>query len=163
MVDTQVRIVNKYGENVAMNGKEIGEILVKGKGVAQEELNQKTSNGWVHTGDFGTMDENGRIDVVKSNEDIIANDCQISTFEIENILNQHPSIQEVSVLPQPDAKKGEIAHAFLVMDNPIEKHELRKYIQKKDASITAYIKFTFMDELPKTPSGKILKKQLEKL
>lgn len=163
MVDTKVRIVNKHGEDVSRNGEEIGEIIVKGKGVTSDELTNVSQDGWLYTGDFGTMDEDGRIKVVKSNQDVNGNEDQISTFEIESILIYHPAVQEVSVIPQPDEEVGEIAHAFVVLapNHHIDKNDLFKHI-KHELSFDTPVEISFMDELPKTSSGKILKTQLGK-
>lgn len=161
MVDTQVRVVNKYGKDVAKNGKEPGDIIVKGEGVTTDYLDHPSHNGWVYTGDIGTIDAEGKVQVVKSKQDIDTDHNQVSTFDIEMLLNEHPAILEACVIPQPDPKLGEIAHAFLVVNEPpIEEQKLMMDIQNKQPAITQQIKFTFMDELPKTPSGKILKQRL---
>lgn len=163
MVDTQVRIVNKSGVDVAKDGKEIGEIIVKGKGVANNVLGQETRDGWIYTGDLGTMDSEGKVHVVKSHYDITENNHPVSAIDIETILDDHPSVQEVSVIPKPDAELGEVAHAFVVVGAAIAKTELLTYIEQHSSSHIPRIDITFLDELPKTASGKILKKQLEDL
>ena len=162
VVDTQVRIVNQNGIDVAMNDNEIGEIIVKGKGIISNETFEKTKDGWVHTGDFGTMDHQGKVNVVKSNKDIVTDEDELSTVALEEILIKHPSVQEVSVIPEPDHLLGEVAHAFVVLisDNQTSETELINYTKEKLASDKKSIKLTFMDELPKTMSGKILKNQL---
>lgn len=162
MVGTKVRIINKHGKDVEMNEIEIGEIIVKGKGIISDETTKTTKDGWVYTGDYGTIDYKGEINVVKSNTDIVTNDDKFSTIIIEDILANHPSVQEVSVIPEPHHLLGEIAHAFVVL-NPeyiIVEIELVNYIKEKLSSNEKSIKLTFMSELPKTVSGKILKNQL---
>lgn len=163
MVDIQVRIVNKNGVDVAMDGKEIGEIIVKGKGVANNVLGQGTADGWIYTGDLGTMDSEGKVHVVKSHYDITEDNHPVSAIDIETILIDHPAIQEVSVIPKPDAELGEVAHAFVVVEAPIAKQELIAYVDQHSSSHVPRIDITFLNELPKTASGKILKKLLEDL
>ncbi|MBU5467126.1 hypothetical protein KQI49_09855 [Virgibacillus sp. MSJ-26] len=162
MVDTQVRIVNKCGKDVTKNGKEIGEIIVKGKAVTSEDLNF-SQDGWLHTGDLGTMDEEGRINVVKSNHDINGTEEEISTFDIETVLTLHPAVEEVSVVPQPDEALGEVAHAFVVLTAGynVDEDDLITDVKTKLAPEDPPLKINFMEELPKTSSGKILKTQLE--
>src|SRR5699024_12330554 len=114
MVDTKVRIVNKHGEDVLNDGKEVGEIIVKGKGVISEEQSL-SDDGWLYTGDLGTMDKDGRIDVVQSNQDINSKEEQLSTFEVEHILTNHSEVEEVSVISKLNDVLGEIAHAFVIL------------------------------------------------
>lgn len=162
MVDTKVRIVNKHGEDVLNDGKEVGEIIVKGKGVISEEQSL-SDDGWLYTGDLGTMDKDGRIDVVQSNQDINSKEEQLSTFEVEHILTHHSEVEEVSVIPHPHEVLGEIAHAFVVLTSKhsIKEDDLLQYVKHKLAPSNIPVKISFMDELPKTSSGKILKTQLE--
>lgn len=158
MVDTKVRIINKRGEDVLMDNKEVGEIIVKGKGIAGEELDI-SHDGWLYTGDLGTMDESGRITVVKSNQDINGNETQLSTIEIEKSLIHHPAVEEVSVVPRPDEELGEIAQAFVVLAPgwDMNETELIKYVKNELKPIESLVEINLMDELPKTSSGKILK------
>src|SRR5690625_815059 len=162
MVDTQVRIVNKCGKDVTKNGKERGEIIVKGKAVKSEDLNF-SQDGWLHTGDLGTMVEEGRINVVKSNHDINGTEEEISTFDIETVLTLHAAVEEVSVVPQPDEALGEVAHAFVVLTAGynVDEDDLITDVKTKLAPEDPPLKINFMEELPKTSSGKILKTQLE--
>src|SRR5690625_7701799 len=108
MVDTKVRIVNALGNDVERNSKEQGEILVKGSGVMNQQQ-QMSSDGWVHTGDIGTMDESGHINMIKMNKDITKHDGDpVSSFEVESELYKHPAILQIVVLAIP-------AHVFGVI------------------------------------------------
>ena len=161
MRNTEVRIINKHGEDVAHDGFEIGEIIVKGDGVAgNKETNRRITDGWMHTGDMGTIDAQGRIKVVDQNENDNRNG--ISTSEIESVLSKHSAVQEVAAILVPHKEFGEIAHAVIVLhkDDEVTEEELLNYAKEKLSAKNIPNKITFLDELPKTVSGKILKKQL---
>lgn len=167
MVSTEVRVVNEFGEDVARNGIEQGEIIVKGLGVMNDdiEIDGNTTDGWLHTGDQGTIDENGHIQIIEPNKDLMNNDGgKVSSIEIENIFYDHPAVQEIAVIATPDKKLGEILHAFVVLhDNyDITEQTLIDFSREHFAASDCPAAFTFMDELPKTASGKILKVQLGK-
>src|SRR5690625_1950061 len=107
MVDTKVRIVNALGNDVERNSKEQGEIIVKGSGVMNQQQ-QMSSDGWVHTGDIGTMDESGHINMIKMNKDITKHDGDpVSSFEVESVLYKHPAVREIVVLATPDQELGD--------------------------------------------------------
>ncbi|GAB3064358.1 class I adenylate-forming enzyme family protein [Virgibacillus ainsalahensis] len=167
MIDTKVRVVNRYGEDVTPNGKEIGEIIVKGNGVTtnEEVVNQNLIDGWLHTGDMGTIDEQGRIDVVDRNKETIQDGENISPLEIESIFYQHPAVKDVALIILPHVELGETSHAFVVRseDSDITEQELIDFAKRKLKPSDCPTEIKFMDELPKTASGKILKVQLREL
>ncbi|WP_327608716.1 AMP-binding enzyme [Virgibacillus tibetensis] len=158
MAETQIRVVNELGEDVAHDGKEVGEIIVKGRGVMHD-----TEGGWSHTGDMGTIDENGQIQVIDRKKDILSDGEGVSSFEIEKVITGHPAVQEVSIIPTPHEKWGEIAHAFVVLHDghDITEQELINFTTNKVNSSKCPKAVTFLKELPKTASGKILKTQLK--
>lgn len=168
MVDIEVRVVNNQGEDVSHNGKEQGEIIVKGHGVLSDNTqnsNKTYTDGWLHTGDHGTIDENGKVHIVQPNKDLTNNEGgKVSSFEIENKLSEHPAIQEIVLITSPDLNLGEIFHAFVVLrDNcQLTEQELIDFPKKHFSISNCPQRVTFMDELPKTTSGKILKTQLGK-
>ncbi len=100
MIGTKVRVVNEFGEDIAKDNTEIGEVVVKGNGVMEgywkntEETKRTIIDGWLHTGDMGTMDERGRISIVDRKKDIIISGGEnISSIEVEGIFYEHPSVQ----------------------------------------------------------------------
>ncbi len=170
MVDIEVRVVNSQGEDVAKNGQEQGEIIVKGHGVPYDNIENSNitsyTDGWLRTGDQGTIDEDGKINIIKPNKDLINNDGgKVSALEIENVLSQHPAIQEIVLITTPDIKLGEVLHAFAVLhDNyKLTEQELITFAKKHFSPSNCPGKITFMDELPKTTSGKILRTRLGNL
>lgn len=162
MVDTEVRVVNEEGIDVKQDGLEKGEIIVKGLGVMNDTDNV-TQNGWLHTGDIGTINKEGQINIIKTKKDInIGDGDRVSSVEVETIFTEHPDIQEVAVVATPDKLLGDILHAYIVLNtgSKISKDALFNYSIKHLSKENSPEKITFMDELPKTASGKILKMQL---
>lgn len=164
MAQTEVRVVNEQGKDVAQNGMEIGEIVVKGQGVVdQNNGHPDSADGWVRTGEKGKVDEHGHIYVVEPKKDITSSETPISFFEVESVLLSHPAVQEAAVIPVPDQEVGEIIQAFAVLhqDQSVTEQELIDYSLGKLDAAKCPKTVTFMDELPKTASGKILKSQLK--
>ncbi|MBY7143823.1 hypothetical protein KFZ56_12350 [Virgibacillus sp. NKC19-3] len=163
MVDTEVRVVNKHGKDVAPNGMEIGEIIVKGNGFT-EDRKEANQDGWLYTGDMGTKDEQGRITIVEhKNDPINNNEYNISALEVERILYEHSAVQEVAVIVSPHEEWGEISHAFVVpyTKSTVTEEELIEFSRGKLENFKCPQTITFMEELPKTVSGKILKVKLK--
>ncbi|WP_373895833.1 class I adenylate-forming enzyme family protein [Virgibacillus natechei] len=163
MVDTEVRVVNRHGEDVAPNGMEIGEIIVKGNGFTESEK-ETNQDGWLYTGDMGTKDEQGHITIVEhKNDPINNNENNISSLEVERVLYEHTAVKEVAVIVSPHEELGEISHAFVVLQakSSVTEQELIAFTRGKLDSFKCPQTVTFMEELPKTVSGKILKVKLK--
>lgn len=172
MIGTAVRVVDEFGNDVAKNGKEIGEVIVKGPGVMKgywkDEVatNATIINGWLHTGDMGTIDENRRIQIVDRKKDIIISGGEnISTIEIENRIYDHSSVKEVAVIAAPHEKWGETPHAIIVVreGQEVTEQEIIDFTREGLAHFKCPTIVTFMEELPKTASGKIMKVKLREL
>ncbi|WHY81759.1 long-chain-fatty-acid--CoA ligase [Siminovitchia fortis] len=169
MIGTDVRVVDEFGNDVEKNGKEIGEVIVRGPGVMKgywkDEAATKSTiiNGWLHTGDMGTMDENHRIQIVDRKKDIIISGGEnISTIEIENVIYDHPAVKEVAVIATPHEKWGETPHAIVVArdGHEVAGQEIIDFTRERLAHFKCPTIVTFMEELPKTASGKIMKVKL---
>lgn len=164
MVSTTVRVVDEQGNNIKNDGNEIGEIIVKGPSVLKNPNKKDENEGWLRTGDMGTIDENGHVTIVERKKDIYLNEKDgISSIEIENVFNKHPAIREIAIIVTPHIKLGEILHAIVVLheNHLITKAELFQYAKEKLDEIKRPKEITFIDELPKTPSGKIQKLHLK--
>ncbi|WP_430786347.1 class I adenylate-forming enzyme family protein [Virgibacillus flavescens] len=160
MVKTTVRVVNEKNDDVSKDGSEVGEIIVKGPGVIESD------DEWLHTGDMGTMNENGDITIVNRKKDLILNEkTSISSIEVEQIIGQHPAIQEVAIIVAPHKTHGDILHAIVVTNDGHlpTKDEIFYYIQENLDEINRPKEIIFMEELPKTASGKIQKIHLKEL
>jgi len=161
--------VNDHGDEVAHDGKEIGEVITRSNGVMKgywknEEATMETiRNGWLHTGDMATVDEYGNIDIVDRKKDVIISGGEnISSIEVEGVLYDHPSVLEAAVIAVPHEKWGETPHAYIVLreNEQVTEQELIAFSREKLAHFKAITGVTFVKELPKTASGKIQKVHL---
>ncbi|WP_338754577.1 long-chain-fatty-acid--CoA ligase [Bacillus sp. FJAT-52991] len=166
MIGSQVKVVDEHGEEVAKDGGSIGEVIVRSNGVMkgywknEEATMQALRSGWLHTGDMGTVDEHGHIDIVDRKKDIIISGGEnISSIEVEGVLYEHPDVLEAAVIAVPHEKWGETPHAFVVKRSAAELSEkdLIQFSRNHLAHFKAITGVTFVDELPKTASGKIQK------
>ncbi|NMH69948.1 long-chain-fatty-acid--CoA ligase [Bacillus sp. RO3] len=148
---------------------EIGEIVVKGPQVMKgywnrpEETEQTLKDGWLLTGDLGYMDEKGYFYVVDRKKDmIIAGGFNIYPREIEEVLYEHPAIQEVVAAGVPDAYRGETVKAYVVLKEgeTLTEEELNEFARKFLAAYKVPRIYEFRKELPKTAVGKILRRAL---
>ncbi|RFU63535.1 long-chain-fatty-acid--CoA ligase [Peribacillus saganii] len=169
MVGSNVKVINDYGDEVAHDGKEIGEVVVRSHGVMKgywknEEATMETiRNGYLHTGDMGTVDHYGNIDIVDRKKDIIISGGEnISSIEVEGILYEHPGVLEAAVIAVPHEKWGETPHAYVVMreGHDLTEQDIIAFSREKLVHFKAVTGVTFVDELPKTASGKIQKVHL---
>lgn len=121
-------------------------------------------DGWVHSGDLAVQDEEGYV-VIKSRlkELIIRAGENISPSEVESVLLDFPKVKEVAVIGVPDSFKGEEICAFIVAEENISKVELKKFLMRSLARHKVPRYMYFVDELPKTGSGKIKKFVLKEL
>lgn len=148
---------------------EVGEIVVKGPQVMKgywnrpEETEQVLKDGWLLTGDIGYMNEDGYFYVVDRKKDmIIAGGFNIYPREIEEVLYEHPAIQEVVVAGIPDPYRGETVKAFVVLKEhqTVTEEDLDLFVRKHLAAYKVPRMYDFRKELPKTAVGKILRRAL---
>lgn len=148
---------------------EIGEIAVKGPQVMKgywnkpEETDQVLRDGWLLTGDLGYMNEEGYFFVVDRKKDmIIAGGFNIYPREIEEVMYEHPSVQEVVIAGVPDPYRGETVKAYIVLKESATttEEELNSFARKHLASYKVPRMYEFRSELPKTAVGKILRRAL---
>lgn len=165
--DTEAKIVDAAGEEVPAG--EIGELIVRGPQVMkgywkrEQETAQVLKNGWLYTGDMARMDEDGYFAIVDRKKDvIIAGGFNIYPREIEEVLFEHPAVQEAAVLGVPDPYRGETVKAFIVVKAgmSVTEKELDKWCRERLASYKVPRTVEFRDKLPKTMVGKVLRRQL---
>ncbi|WP_449540270.1 long-chain-fatty-acid--CoA ligase [Ferdinandcohnia sp. Marseille-Q9671] len=170
-VGADVRVVNEFGEDVAHDGKEIGEVIVRSNTVMEGYLNNKEGtdevirNGYYHTGDMAIVDEDGNIEIADRKKDIIISGGEnISSIEVEGALYDHPAVLEVAVISVPHEKWGETPQAIVVKreGHDVTEEELISFSRSRLAHFKAPTKVVFTNELPKTASGKIQKVHLRK-
>jgi fatty-acyl-CoA synthase len=169
MIGCEVKVVNNLDEEVPHDGQSIGEVIVRSNGVMKgywknpEATMETIRNGWLYTGDMGTVDEYGNIDIVDRKKDIIISGGEnISSIEVEGVLYEHPAVLEAAVIAVPHEKWGETPHAFVVTrpGHQVTEQELIAFSREKLAHFKAITGVTFVQELPKTGSGKIQKVHL---
>jgi len=166
-VGAEIRIVNAEGKEVPSG--EVGEILVKSRSVIAgywkmpEESARVIRDGWFYTGDLGYLDPDRYLFVVDRIKDmVISGGVNIYTKEIESVLYQHPAVLEAAIIGLPDEKWGEVVTA-IVARKPDANITAEELVEHCRASLASYKKpqhVFFVDELPKNPSGKILKREL---
>lgn len=167
----EIRVVDASDSDVDRDGKSIGEIIARSDGVMQGYWRQPEASaealrgGWFHTGDMATLNEDGYLLIVDRKKDIIVSGGEnISSLELEKTVLAHPAVLEVAVLPVPDAKWGEVPKALVVLKpNAIATEpELLEFCRSRLAHYKCPRSFEFVDNLPKTGTGKVLKKELRK-
>ncbi|RXG51821.1 Luciferin 4-monooxygenase [Armadillidium vulgare] len=137
--------------------------LMKGYFNNQEATDNALRCGWIHTGDIGYYDEEEFFYVTDRLKNIIKVDgCQVSTSEIENELQKHPLVEECSVIGKPDSEHGEVPLAFVIAKEEVSEEELQNFMKDKLSEfkqLKGGIKF--VQSLPKSENGKILKRELK--
>jgi len=148
---------------------EIGEIMVRGGNVMEgyyrlpEETAKTITREWLHTGDLGKLDSDGFVTITgRKKELIISAGENIYPREIEEVLAQHPKIREVAVIGIKDEVRGEVPKAFLLVHEGVtlDDKELRAYCRDKLAGYKVPKHFEVLADLPRTPTGKVLKRML---
>ncbi len=164
---TEIRIVDEHGNTLPTG--DIGEIVASGpqlmKGYwKRDDATAKTIvDGWLHTGDAGRMDDEGYVYIQDRVKDmIISGGENIYPAELENVLMSHPAIQDAAVIGIADEQWGEVPFAVLVSagQQELTAEELVAYCRDKLAGYKIPRQLTYVDALPRNPTGKILKKDL---
>ncbi len=168
--NTDARIVDiATGEETLAFG-EVGELVIKGPQIMKgywnmpEETAQTIKNGWLYTGDLAKMDEDGFFYIVgRKKEMILASGFNVYPIEIEDIIYRHPKILEAAVIGVPDEYRGETVKAIVVLkeNETLTEGELIDYCRDQLANYKVPTSVTFVNELPKTAVGKILKRKLK--
>ncbi|MDH5751058.1 MAG: AMP-binding protein [Deltaproteobacteria bacterium] len=148
-----------------------GELIIKGPQVMKGYLNRPDSTsevidkeGWLHTGDLAVVDDQGYFYILDRLKELIKyKGYQVAPAELEGILVDHPDVADVAVIPSPDQECGEVPKAFVVLKNPestVSEDDLMKFVEEKVASYKKIRRLEFIDSIPKSPSGKILRRLL---
>src|SRR5262245_18773047 len=156
-------------QNRVLPAGEVGEVMVRGRNVMQgyhhlpEETAKTISGGWLHTGDLGKLDEDGFVAITGRKKDLIISAGEnIYPREIEEVLAQHPNVKEVAVIGVKDEVRGEVPKAFVIAreNTAVDEKELRTFCREKLASYKIPRYFEIVADLPRTPTGKVLKRML---
>jgi acyl-CoA synthetase (AMP-forming)/AMP-acid ligase II len=163
----EIRVVDEHDNDVPTG--EIGEIIGRSEAMMigywqmPEETQKKLANGWLHTGDLGRLDEEGYMYVVeRKNDMIISGGVNVYPREVEEVLYRHPAVSEASVIGLPDEHWGEVVKAVIVLNEgaQVSEAEIIEFCGKNLAGFKKPKTVDFWKELPKSPQGKILKKEI---
>ena len=165
----EVRIVD--ASNSPLSSDCDGEIQVRGPGVMkgyygkpEETQAVMTADGWFRTGDQGRLAPDGFLSITgRIKEMMIIGGENVFPAEIENVLTEHPAVEEAAVIGTPDASRGEIPIAFVVLSDghQAEEAELRSFCRDRLASLKVPRRVNICEDLPRGPTGKILKRALK--
>ncbi|MCZ6504307.1 MAG: long-chain-fatty-acid--CoA ligase [Gammaproteobacteria bacterium] len=164
---TEVRVVGEDGEDCPPG--EPGEVWVSGEHIMLEYWNQPeataetiTQDGWLRTGDVASVDEDGFVYIQDRIKDmIISGGENIYPAEIENVILSHPEVADVAVIGQPSERWGESPFALIVrLDESLSEADILKYCDGKLARFKLPKGAAFIDDIPRNPSGKVLKREL---
>ena len=162
----EIRVVADGDVDVPHDGATLGEIVVRGNVVMKGYFNDPEAtaraivDGWFHTGDAAVVHPDGYVEIRDRFKDVIISGGEnISSVEVEGVLLRHPAVQEVSVVGMPHDKWGEAPHAFVVLlpGANVTEAELKQFARDNMAHFKTPQWFTFVEDLPKTATGKIQK------
>jgi acyl-CoA synthetase (AMP-forming)/AMP-acid ligase II len=165
IANTECRVVDVLtGEDVAAG--ERGELWVRGPQVMRGYLNRPeetraaiTADGWLKTGDVAVADADGWFSIVDRVKELIKyNGMQVAPAELEALLLSHPDIADAAVIPVADDVTGELPKAFVVQRNPIGEDEIMTFVAERVAPYKRVRQVEFVDTIPRSPSGKILRR-----
>jgi acyl-CoA synthetase (AMP-forming)/AMP-acid ligase II len=165
--NTECRVVDP-GTKESLGPGERGEIWARGPQVMPGYLNRTvataetiTSEGWIRTGDIGYADEDGWFFIVDRLKELIKfKGLQVAPAELEAVLLAHPSVADAAVIPSPDEEAGEVPKAFVVLKDAATADELMAFVAARVAPYKKVRKVEFVELIPKSPSGKILRRVL---
>jgi fatty-acyl-CoA synthase len=162
----ELRVVDSAGDEVQADGQALGEIVVRGNVVMEgyyndpEATQRAMGDGWFHTGDAAVVHPDGYVEIRDRIKDVIISGGEnISTVEVEGTLLRHPAVQEAAIVGLPHEKWGEAPHAFVVLRSgaTASEEEIIAFARDHLAHFKAPRGVTFVEELPKTATGKIQK------
>jgi HIP---CoA ligase len=164
----ELRVIDPSGADVAVGDP--GEVLIRGGNVTREYWRDPAStsaaldgDGWLRTGDIGTLDANGNLKITDRLKDLfIVGGFNVSPAEVEQVMARHPDVSEVAVIGVPDARLGEVAKAYVITKpgrRPVES-DMIAWCRERLANFKAPRSIEIVDALPRNASGKVLKREL---
>jgi acyl-CoA synthetase (AMP-forming)/AMP-acid ligase II len=168
-IGVDLKVVDETGVPVTPDDQQVGEIWVRGDTVTPgywnlpQETEQAFTEGWLRTGDLAVVDAEGYVNIVDRRKDMIVTGGEnVYSTEVENVLYMHPKVLEAAVFGVPDEKWGEAVTAAVVLrqNESATEQEIIQFCREYQAGYKTPKTILFLDELPKTGSGKITKKAL---
>jgi long-chain acyl-CoA synthetase len=166
--EVEMKVVDENDDEVAQG--EVGEIVIRGHNVMKgywqrpDATEEAMRGGWFHTGDMARVDEDGYFFIVDRKKDlIIRGGYNVYPREVEEVLYEHPKVREAAVLGVPHDQWGEEIGAAVVCHEgeELSPEEVSEYVKERIAAYKYPRLVWFMDDLPKGPTGKILKREIE--
>jgi len=149
-----------------------GEVCVRGPNIMKGYYNNPEGtreafwgNGWLRSGDVGLLDEDGYLYIVDRLKDmIITGGENVYSLEVEDVIYTHPDVQECAVIGSPDKEWGEIVTAFVIPqpNKTIDGKRLKDFLKSRLSSYKVPKLISIVDDFPRSPAGKILKRALRK-
>ena len=168
--DTEQKIVDVDDPQLILPADTPGELMIRGPQVMLGYYNNLeatsetlTEDGWIHTGDIASMDAEGYVWILDRKKELIKyKGFQVPPAELEGLLLQHPDITDAAVIGKEDKDSGEIPKAYVVKlpDSTLSGDDVMDFISGKVATYKEIRDVEFIDEVPKNPSGKILRRIL---
>jgi len=164
---TECKIIHlETGE--ALGVRQEGELYIRGPQVMKGYLNRPENTaqtidqeGWLHTGDIGYADEEGHFFIVDRAKELIKyKGFQVAPAELEAVLLSHPMVADAAVIPCQDEEAGEVPKAFVVLKGETSAEEIQEYVAERVAPYKKIRQIEFIEQIPKSPSGKILRRLL---
>lgn len=162
----ELLVVDEAGNEVPHDGQTLGEITVRGNVVMKGYFNDPEAtakairNGYFHSGDAAVVHPDGYVEIRDRIKDVIISGGEnISSVEVEGVLLRHPAVLEVAIVGMPHEKWGESPHAFVMLRPGAEasEAEIKQFVRDNLAHFKTPQWVTFVDELPKTATGKVQK------
>ena len=168
---TGVKINIMSMENIGqmLDKNKVGEVVIQGENVTSGYHNNDDANkeayvdGWFRTGDQGFLDDDGYLNLTGRIKELINRGGEkISPLEVDAVLLNHPSVNEAVCFASPDEKYGEVVYAALVINSEVSEKEIQEFCSKSLTSFKIPEKIFFADELPRTATGKIQRRNVAK-
>jgi len=161
----ELRIIRESGAGAPQGST--GEVLVRGPNVMAGYLDDKMATehvmrgGWLHTGDVGFVDAEGRLTIVDRSKDLILRGgASIYPSEVESVLSDHPAVRDAAVVGQPDEYYGEEVVAVVVPRDDVSVEALDAWVRARLAAYKVPRRYALVDAFPRSHSGKTLKRRL---
>jgi long-chain acyl-CoA synthetase len=170
IMDTDARIMDEATGETELPPGEAGELVIRGPQVMKGYLNRPEDdkealrNGWLYTGDLALMDEDGYFRIVDRKKEIIKyKGYTIAPAEVESALYEHPAVKECAVVGKPDPLAGEVPKAYVVVKEgcTLSEEEIIKFCAQRVAPYKKVREVEFIEEIPKTRVGKVLRRVLK--
>jgi long-chain acyl-CoA synthetase len=163
--DGEMKVVDDLGREMPCG--QVGEIVIRGPNVMKGYWNNPAAtaeairDGWFHTGDLGRVDDDGFFFLVDRSRDVIIRGGRtVYPREVEEVLYEHPAVRQAAVIGIPHPELGEEIAAVVVLRAPVEPDDLRAFVSERVAAYKYPRHVFFADELPTSPTGKILKRAI---